>query len=363
MKKKILFILLILFINMCYCNAKEITCNYHTLEDAVDIQYGVSDYTIKYDDEKLKFTEPNTDVTTGQFIFDLYAYGIGKDSLISADEDKEKTLIKKFESKCQKKIYICPVRFASGSGGSGTTAVFDNSILPTTKANVKSTGFLYGSAEIDPRGCKKFEYKDGNENGTIDISYVCTKYDKLLAKVKNRYKKYYEAEKRGTGKYTFQDENGKEVQKTPTLIAKEHSIAIDEIKSYCHSVIANQNSGDVCMTSCLNLASDLEKYLMNKSDSKDKCSLTDNIIVFITNILKWAKYIAPVIVIILSILDFIKAIAAQNDDEMKKAQGKFVKRLIVAALLFLLPLIINFMLKTFGLYNSECDIGNLFSQK
>ena len=49
------------------------------------------------------------------------------------------------------------------------------------------------------------------------------------------------------------------------------------------------------------------------------------------------------------------------DDDMKKAQGKFVKRLMVAALLFLLPLIINFMLKTFGLYSSECDISDLFS--
>ena len=44
---------------------------------------------------------------------------------------------------------------------------------------------------------------------------------------------------------------------------------------------------------------------------------------------------------------------------MKKAQGKFIKRLIVAALLFLLPLIINFVLQTFGFYNSGCDITDL----
>ena len=67
-----------------------------------------------------------------------------------------------------------------------------------------------------------------------------------------------------------------------------------------------------------------------------------------------------VLVTILSMLDFIKAIASQSDDEMKKAQGKFVKRLIVAALLFLLPFIINFVLKTFGFYNSKCDITDLF---
>ena len=123
------------------------------------------------------------------------------------------------------------------------------------------------------------------------------------------------------------------------------------------------NKGDSCMDICLDLNSSLSNDAILIGDNKkvnNKCSISDDIVSMIYNVLKWAKYIVPVLVIILSILDFIKAIAAQNDDEMKKAQGKFVKRLIVAALLFLLPLIINFALKTFGFYNAGCDITDLF---
>ena len=119
-----------------------------------------------------------------------------------------------------------------------------------------------------------------------------------------------------------------------------------------------------CIDACINLSKDLsaleiQKGLQNPYDDKSKCNVGTAIVSMVYNVLKWLKYIAPALVIIFTMLDFIKAIASQNDDDMKKAQGKFVKRLIVAALLFLLPLIINFLLQTFGLFDSSCDVTNL----
>ena len=70
--------------------------------------------------------------------------------------------------------------------------------------------------------------------------------------------------------------------------------------------------------------------------------------------------LAPVLVIILGILDFVKALAAQDDDAMKKAQGKFVKRLIAAVVLFLLPLIIDYVLSVFNLVDDTCSINTIF---
>ena len=61
------------------------------------------------------------------------------------------------------------------------------------------------------------------------------------------------------------------------------------------------------------------------------------------------RYIVPVLLIILSVLDFIKAIAADNEDEVKKVTGKFVKRLIVAVVIFLVPLFLEFLLGIFGI--------------
>ena len=142
---------------------------------------------------------------------------------------------------------------------------------------------------------------------------------------------------------------------------------LDLLKSYCNSYISNNNYDETdtgCMKKCLNLHRniyDLEKEVGIVRMVESDCPISSSIIGFVYNILKWAKYIVPALVIILSMLDFIKAIASQSEDDMKKAQGKFIKRLIAAALLFLGPLIINFMLKTFGLYSSKCDVFNLFS--
>lgn len=139
----------------------------------------------------------------------------------------------------------------------------------------------------------------------------------------------------------------------------------DQYNAFCTSTLSQKDYVEgTCLDECIIVSekiADLEKtYGLRTSYGKEKCNIGEQVLSMVYNVLKWAKYIAPVLVIILSILDFIKAIAAQSDDEMKKAQGKFVKRLIVAALLFLLPLIINFALKTFGFYNAGCDITDLF---
>lgn len=145
----------------------------------------------------------------------------------------------------------------------------------------------------------------------------------------------------------------------------------DNIKGVCKSYFANYNYNETqgpCLDSCLKI----KDILNNKrkgtdlyedySNHGDACSLSTSVISSIYNILKWGKYIAPALIIMFTMLDFIKAIASQNDDDVKKAQGKFIKRLIIAAILFLLPLIINFVLQTFGLYYKNCDVTNLFSK-
>ena len=65
------------------------------------------------------------------------------------------------------------------------------------------------------------------------------------------------------------------------------------------------------------------------------------------------------VVILLGIIDFIKAIVSEKDDEMKKAQGHFVKRLIAAALIFIIPFIIEFILNKMGFAANGCGIIDL----
>ena len=138
------------------------------------------------------------------------------------------------------------------------------------------------------------------------------------------------------------------------------------IKGICSSIMKTFNYDDL-QSSCLDECIKMNKTINDMKKGTDlyfdlskngTCNMSDRVIKWLANIFKWVKYIAPVLVIILSILDFIKAIASQNDDEMKKAQGRFVKRLISAALLFLVPFIIEFALDAFNLVpdNTYCDL-------
>ena len=49
----------------------------------------------------------------------------------------------------------------------------------------------------------------------------------------------------------------------------------------------------------------------------------------------------PVLLIIFGMLDFGKAVIAQKEDEIKKSQGLFIKRLISAALVFFVFIIVE----------------------
>lgn len=64
------------------------------------------------------------------------------------------------------------------------------------------------------------------------------------------------------------------------------------------------------------------------------------------------KVVVPILVIVFSSLDFAKAIFGGSEDDVKKSQVKFAKRLIVAFIFFLLPTFISFAMEIMNvIYN------------
>ena len=55
------------------------------------------------------------------------------------------------------------------------------------------------------------------------------------------------------------------------------------------------------------------------------------------------KIVVPILLIVFSVLDFAKAIFG-GDDQMKKAQSKLMKRVIIAVVIFLVPVLLKFVL-------------------
>lgn len=73
------------------------------------------------------------------------------------------------------------------------------------------------------------------------------------------------------------------------------------------------------------------------SDSSDLKDMIKSLITVI-------KIIVPIILIVLGSLDFAKGIFSSEEGEIKKAQNKFIKRLIIAVVIFLIPTILKAIL-------------------
>lgn len=70
------------------------------------------------------------------------------------------------------------------------------------------------------------------------------------------------------------------------------------------------------------------------------------------------KFAAPILVIVLSSMDYIKAITSHDAEDLKKANVKFVKRLVIGVIIFLLPFLLDFLFEAFGLFDlNTCGIG------
>ena len=70
-------------------------------------------------------------------------------------------------------------------------------------------------------------------------------------------------------------------------------------------------------------------------------------------ILNYTKIIGPFAVIILSAIDYLRAIISSDDENMKKTHKKLIVRLVLAAGLFIIPSIVMLLLNLFGITSNQ----------
>lgn len=84
--------------------------------------------------------------------------------------------------------------------------------------------------------------------------------------------------------------------------------------------------------------------------------LGEDLTALLKDALRLMQIAGPILVIIMTIIDLIKATATGGKDDLSKVGKKTVKRLIYAVLLFLIPTILNWVFSIFGIYG-VCGIG------
>lgn len=87
----------------------------------------------------------------------------------------------------------------------------------------------------------------------------------------------------------------------------------------------------------------------------------DSLRYLIDEILQYPRIIVPILVLILGMLDLGKAVIAGKEDEMKKAQKTFIKRLIIGVAFFFIPIFVDIIMSLAdivwqGLGYTSCSI-------
>ena len=71
--------------------------------------------------------------------------------------------------------------------------------------------------------------------------------------------------------------------------------------------------------------------------------IPSNLAYIIYLIVRLIQVVVPILLIVWGMLDLGKAVMAQKEDEIKKGQNIFIKRLIAAAIVFFVVTIVNFL--------------------
>ena len=107
-----------------------------------------------------------------------------------------------------------------------------------------------------------------------------------------------------------------------------------------NSISIVDKSGSNLVTNTMNIAKE-SPILGDPTDE-------DSVAWLVQLVLNIVKVVGPILVILLSSVDFIMVIIKSDNEQFQKAQKKLITRLILAILLFLIPVIVEILLQVFG---------------
>lgn len=82
----------------------------------------------------------------------------------------------------------------------------------------------------------------------------------------------------------------------------------------------------------------------------------DEVIKFLQDAFNVFKFLAPILTLVLTTMDFIKAAASQDKEALQKSAKTAIKRVILAMCLYFIPVLINVLFDLLGWYGT-CGIG------
>ncbi len=91
-------------------------------------------------------------------------------------------------------------------------------------------------------------------------------------------------------------------------------------------------------------------------------NIDDQLALITKNVILILQLLVPIILVVIGLVDLVKGISAQKEDEIKKGQQVFVKRLIAAVIVFFVIAIVKFVISAVagGSSSSIMSCANCF---
>ena len=155
----------------------------------------------------------------------------------------------------------------------------------------------------------------------------------------------------------------------------------EEFKTGCpskiyKSYVVNSNSGKITYQYSteedIGATSSAKSYLIGsendtfdtskaKIDYADSCDDAGETVKLLKQVYTLLRYLIPVIIIGLGIVDFIKVVATGEDKAFKEVWSKFVKRIIIGIVILILPAILSLVINLSGITDTYgVDPNNIF---
>ena len=94
-------------------------------------------------------------------------------------------------------------------------------------------------------------------------------------------------------------------------------------------------------------------FLANKTASSVCTGGIAEVVGLAKMVIKVLQLVVPIGLIIMGTIDMAKAVIAGDEKKMKEAQQPFIKRIIAAVIVFLIPIIVNMVLSFVTTGNSD----------
>lgn len=89
-------------------------------------------------------------------------------------------------------------------------------------------------------------------------------------------------------------------------------------------------------------------FAVNEVGADYFCDKLGALIILLQNVVRLLQWGIPIILILFGLIDLGKAVMAGKEDEMKKAQGTLIKRVIYAVCVFFVVMLVGFVMGLLG---------------